>query len=242
MHGAFARSVRKVKAVRKQTLLVIDDQKDFRELVQRTLEREGYDCILAADGVSGLRIAEQHRPDLVILDLSMPDLDGLEVRRCLRDDPAPPGASHPHAVGTGERAGARSRPGNRGGRLSGQALCRRGAGGAGEGNSLRQLADGRPGGDSRGNLEIDLRGHTAAVGGKPIALTAAQFRILEFIALHPGRAFSRDEIIESCLRDDIDVTERTVDAHIVGIRKALGHAVRHIETVRTIGYKFVLDC
>jgi DNA-binding response OmpR family regulator len=87
-----------------------------------------------------------------------------------------------------------------------------------------------------GDLVIDLQGHRVSYAGKDIELTATEFRILELLASHKGRAFSRDEIIESALHSEEAVTERTVDAHIVGIRKALGPAADYIETVRSVGY------
>jgi DNA-binding response OmpR family regulator len=90
-----------------------------------------------------------------------------------------------------------------------------------------------------GDLTVDLHAHHAALGGKPIPLTAAEFRILAFLALHPGRAFSRDEIIEAALQSDAAVTERTVDAHMVGIRKALGDAAEYVQTVRSVGYRML---
>ena len=89
-----------------------------------------------------------------------------------------------------------------------------------------------------GELVIDLDGHVVAYRGEKVVLTAAEFRILEFLASHPGRAFSRDEIIESAIESKAAVTERTVDAHIAGIRKALGAVAGYIETVRSIGYRF----
>ena len=88
-----------------------------------------------------------------------------------------------------------------------------------------------------GDLVIDLHGHQVTNQGKPVTLTAAEFRILELLASHPGFAFSRDEIIEASPRNDA-ITSRTVDAHIVGIRKALGPAAMQIETVRSVGYRF----
>jgi DNA-binding response OmpR family regulator len=225
-----------------QTILVIDDQKDFRELVRRTLQHEGFDVIVACDGESGLKIAQAHRPDLLVLDLTLPDLDGLEVCRRLRENPR---HQHLPILVTSARASAPERilglktgaddylikpfvPEELVARIN--AILRR----------AQSPAD-LPAIIRAGQLVIDLHGHTVSYANKPIVLTGAQFRILEFLATHAGRAFSRDEIIESSLRDDIEVTERTVDAHIVGIRKALGPAERYIQTVRTVGYKFLCE-
>jgi DNA-binding response OmpR family regulator len=89
-----------------------------------------------------------------------------------------------------------------------------------------------------GNLCVDLHARKVTCSDKTVTLTAAQFRILEALALHAGRVLTRDQIIEAALREDTDVTERTVDAHIAGIRKALGTAADRIETVRSFGYMF----
>ncbi|HWE02254.1 MAG TPA: response regulator transcription factor [Tepidisphaeraceae bacterium] len=227
--------------MRKQTILVVDDQKDFRELVRRALEQRGFDVILACDGASGLRIAEEHHPDLLVLDLTLPDMDGLEVCKRLRENPRhrhlpilvmSARASAPERV-LGLQTGADDYlikpfvPEELVARVD--AILR------------RALAPAEiPAVISAGDLEIDLHGHTVVYAKKPIRLTAAEFRILEFLAAHQGRAFSRDEIIESCLSDE-DVIARSVDTHIVGIRKALGAAARYLQTVRTIGYKFSID-
>jgi two-component system alkaline phosphatase synthesis response regulator PhoP len=222
-----------------KTILVIDDQRDFRDLVRRSLEPAGFDVILASDGVSGLKIAGQHHPDLVVLDLTMAGMDGLDVCRRLREDPRrqqlpililSARASVAERI-AGLKTGADDylvkpfSPGELIARV--EALLRRAS-----------LPANAPAVIVADDLLIDLHGHTIAYGGEPIELTGAQFRILEFLAVHRGRAFSRDEIISACLRDDMDVTERTVDAHIVGIRRALGKAAKFVETVRTVGYKF----
>jgi DNA-binding response OmpR family regulator len=227
--------------MKKQTILVVDDQKDFRELVRRALERQGFDVILASDGTSGLRIAEGHNPDLLVLDLTLPDMDGLEVCRRLREHPRhrhlpilvmSARASAPERV-LGLETGADDYlikpfvPEELVARV--HAILRR-----------AQAPADIPAAIHAGDLEIDLRGHTVTYARKAIRLTAFEFRILEFLAVHQGRAFSRDEIIASCLNDE-DVVERSVDAHIVGIRKALGPAASYLQTVRTIGYKFSTD-
>jgi DNA-binding response OmpR family regulator len=227
--------------MRTQTILVVDDQKDFRELVRRALQQQGFDVIVASDGASGLRIAEQHNPDLIVLDLTLPDMDGLEICKRLRENPR---HRHLPILVMSARASAPERilgldtgaddylikpfvPEELVARVN--AILRRAQAPADTPAVLRA-----------GEFEMDLHGHTASYAGKPIHLTAAEFRILEFLAAHPGRAFSRDEIIEACLSDE-DVIERSVDTHIVGIRRALGPAAAYLQTVRTIGYKFSAD-
>jgi len=225
--------------MRKQTILVVDDQKDFAQLVERTLQQEGYDVILAADGTTGLRIAREHNPDLVVLDLTMPDIDGLEVCKALRSQPRH--ARLPILV-LSARASAADRilglelgaddylikpfvPRELAARV--QAILRRS-----DSQMIRHAII------NAGELVIDLDAHHVAYRGEKILLTAAEFRILELLASNPGKVFSRDEIIESALESKDAVTERTVDAHIVGIRKALKLAADHVETVRSIGYRF----
>jgi DNA-binding response OmpR family regulator len=225
--------------MRKQTILVVDDQKDFAQLVERTLHQEGYDVILAADGTTGLRIAREHNPDLVVLDLTMPDIDGLEVCKALRSQPRH--ARLPILV-LSARASAADRilglelgaddyhikpfvPRELAARV--QAILRRS-----DSQMIRHAII------NAGELVIDLDAHHVAYRGDKILLTAAEFRILELLASNPGKVFSRDEIIESALESKAAVTERTVDAHIAGIRKALKLAADHIETVRSIGYRF----
>jgi DNA-binding response OmpR family regulator len=221
------------------TILVIDDHKELAELVQRSLSQQGFDVILAHDGPTGLRIAREHQPDLVVLDLTMPGMDGLEVCRELRQDPR--GRKVPVIV-LSARAGEEDRvigleqgaddylikpfsPRELLARV--KAALRRSAM-TQEGNAVIQSGD----------LTIDLQGHEATYGGKRLALLPSEFRILELLASRPGRTFTRDEIIDAALRQEEAVTERTVDVHITRLRKKLGAAADRIETVRTVGYKF----
>ena len=221
------------------TILVVDDQKAFADLVRRTLEQEGFDVILAPDGKSGLNIVRSHTPDLVVLDLSMPDIDGLDVCRELRRDAR---FARLPILMLSARAAADDRvagleigaddylikpflPRELVARV--KAILRRTSTAPPDEAVIR-----------RGDLAVDLHAHEAFVAGKSAPLTAAEFRILAFLAARAGRAFSRDEVIEGALHSDAAVTERTVDAHVVGIRKALGPAADLVETVRGVGYRF----
>ena len=227
--------------MKRQTILVIEDQKDFRELVGRALERQDFDVILAADGMSGLKIAMQHSPDLVVLDLTLPDIDGLEVCKRLRENPRyqrlpilvmSARGSTPQRV-LGLDTGADDylvKP------FHAEELIARV-------NSILRRAQMPVEGITvirAGDLEIDLRSRRVSCKGNPVRLTPAEYRILEFLAVHQGQAFSRDQIIEACLSDEHEgqVIPRAVDTHIVGIRNSLGQAAGHIQTVRTIGYMF----
>jgi len=220
-----------------QTILVIDDEKELARLVVRALEQEGFNVIYAENGKTGLNIAREHHPDLVVLDLTMPDIDGLEVCKALRGEPR--SARLPILVLSARASAADRVVGLEVGAddylikpfVSPELVARVKA-------ILRRsdMQSAQPSMIQSGDLVIDLPGHRVLFQGKKVELTATEFRILELLATHKGRAFSRDEIIEAALRSEEAVTERTVDAHIVGIRKALGPAGEYIQTVRSVGY------
>ena len=225
--------------MKKGTILVIDDEKDLIELVRYNLEKEGFDVIAATDGQSGLEVVKRHRPDLVMLDLMMPGLDGLQVCQQLRSDPRngrlpvimlTAKATEPDRI-VGLELGADdyiTKP------FSPREVVAR---------VKAVLRRTTPQQDQRqvirnGDLTIDLSGHEVTYRGQRVALTATEFRILEFLAARPGRVFSRDEIIDAALGNETAVFDRTVDVHITAIRKKLGPGADQIETVRGFGYKF----
>jgi DNA-binding response OmpR family regulator len=221
-----------------RTILVVEDEKELSTLIRRCLEQEQFDVIVAGDGIAGLRIARQHRPDLVVLDINMPGLDGLQVCRQLRSEPRH--AQLPILILSARASGADRVRGLELGAddylvkpfLPRELVARVNA-------ILRRAGDriDKPAVISRGELVIDLHAYQVTNHGQKVPVTAAEFRILELLATQPGRVFSRDEIIE-CAAHDEAVTSRSVDAHIVGIRKALGRAADCIETVRSVGYRF----
>jgi DNA-binding response OmpR family regulator len=221
------------------TILVIDDEKDIQELVRYNLEKEGYDVIVARDGSSGLDIALRHRPDLIVLDLMMPGMDGLEVCRRLRSDDR--GRRVPLLMLTakatetdrvvGLEFGADDyvtkpfSPRELVARV--KAILRRSQAQADPVELIR-----------RGDLVIDVACHQVKYTGQEIDLTATEFRILQFLASKPGRVLKRDEIIDAALERDSDVFDRTIDVHITAIRRKLGKGGDMIETVRGFGYRF----
>jgi DNA-binding response OmpR family regulator len=223
----------------KGTILVIDDEKDLIELVRYNLEKEGYDIIAAGDGPSGMEVIRKHRPDLVVLDLMMPGMDGLAVCQQLRSD-ARVGrvpiimltakATEADRI-VGLELGADDyitkpfSPREVVARV--KAVLRRSSSQAAIPEIIRS-----------GELVIDLNGHEVSFRGQRIGLTATEFRILEFLAGRPGRVFSRDEIIDAALGNDAAVFDRTIDVHMTAIRRKLGPGGDRIETVRGFGYKF----
>ncbi len=221
------------------TVLVIDDEKDLQELVRYNLEKEGFDVIMARDGTSGLEIALRHRPDLIVLDLMMPGMDGLEVCRRLRSDDR--GKRVPLLMLTAKATEADRVVGLELGaddyvtkpfsprelvaRI--KAILRRASSQPEAAETIR-----------RGDLLIDVSAHLVKYAGREIQLTATEFRILQFMATRPGRVLKRDEIIESALDRDSDIFDRTIDVHITAIRRKLGKGGELIETVRGFGYRF----
>jgi two-component system alkaline phosphatase synthesis response regulator PhoP len=223
----------------KGRILVIDDEKDLIELVRYNLEQEGFQVKGALDGESGLRDAIRDMPDLILVDLMLPGIDGLEVCRSLRTNNHT--ASIPIIMLT-----AKSTESDR---IVGLEL------GADDyvtkPFSPRELAarvkavlrrTSTPRSQSkviqRGDLSIDLTRREVNMNGAPIEITATEFRLLQFFAEHPGRVFSRSELIDAALGREVSVIDRTIDVHITGLRKKLGHCSDRIETVRGFGYRF----
>jgi len=225
--------------MKKATILVIDDEKDLIELVRYNLEKDGFDVIAATDGQSGLDVVKKHRPDLVVLDLMMPGVDGLQICKQLRADPRT--GRIPVIMLTAKATEADRIVGLELGAddyitkpfsprevvARVKAVLRRSAPATEQRQEIRV-----------GDLNIDLGGHEVSFKGQRIALTATEFRILEFLAARPGRVFSRDEIIDAALGNETAVFDRTVDVHITAIRRKLGPGAEYIETVRGFGYKF----
>ena len=223
----------------RKTILAIDDEKDLIELVRYNLEKEGFQVKGAFDGETGLTMAIQELPDVVLVDLMLPGMDGLEVCRRLRSDARTAGiplimltakaAESDRIVGL--ELGADDyvtkpfSPRELTARV--RALLRRTGGHAEPSAILR-----------RGDLLIDLERRVVACGGKAVELTATEFRLLHFLAARPGRVFSRSELIDNVLGRDIEVLDRTMDVHVMSLRRKLGRFGNMIETVRGFGYKF----
>ncbi len=223
----------------KGTVLVIDDEKDLIELVRYNLEKEGFQVIAALDGEVGLATAMREIPDVVLVDLMLPGIDGLEVCGRLRADQRTAGiplimltakASESDRV-VGLELGADdyvTKP------FSPRELAARVKA------VLRRTTSQKPVSEilRRGSLTIDLARHEVACDDEFVTLTATEFRLLQFLAGRPGRVFSRAEIIDGALGRDVAVLDRTVDVHVMSLRRKLGTCGEWIETVRGFGYKF----
>jgi DNA-binding response OmpR family regulator len=220
-------------------VLVVDDDVKTVELVKLYLKRDGYRVLTAYDGNDALQIARESRPDLIVLDLMLPGMDGLEVCRILRDESEVPiimltalttdddrlkgldlGADDyvtkpfsPRELAARVRAVLRRLPGERG-----------------------------PDRIEHGALSVDFLKHEAFLEGKPLNLTPIEFKLLGALVKEPGRVFSRAQIIEKALGHDFDSFDRTIDVHILKLRRKLEpnpHHPRYIKTIYGAGYKLL---
>ncbi len=223
----------------KATILVVDDEEDIRELVALNLDREGYTVLTCETGEQALALARAKEPDLVLLDLMLPGIDGLEVCKRLKADPARRRVPVVMLTAKGEESdivaglelGADdyvTKP------FSGKVLVAR---------VRRLLRKATEMGDDKAlvkvhGLVIDPSRHEAAMNGKPVSLTLTEFNILHTLARRPGLVFTRYQIVDAIHGDDYLVTDRAVDVQIVALRRKLGACGKLIETVRGVGYKF----
>lgn len=225
-------------------ILVIEDEPDILELVEYNLRREGYEVRTASDGEAGLQQARRDVPHLILLDLMLPNIDGLEVCRKLREDSATRAIPIVMVSARGEESdvvlglelGAEdyvTKP------FSPRVLIARVR--AVLRRSTRTAEQERAQRIERGPLRIDATKHQATIGEDEIELTATEFRLLFFLASHPGRVFTRDHLVSRVVGDMAIVTPRNIDVHVRSIRKKLGDHRELIETVRGVGYRFRED-
>jgi DNA-binding response OmpR family regulator len=224
----------------KPKILVIDDEPDAVELVEFNLKQAGFDVATAADGAEAIRKARSALPQLVVLDLMLPEIDGLEVCKLLRRDPAT--AAIPILMLTakasevdrilGLELGADdyvTKP------FSPRELVLR----------IKKILDrGKPAEAKRehfafGELELDLPRHLVTVRRKRLELTPTEFKLLALLAERAGRVQSRDQLLKDVWEYDAAIDTRTVDTHMRRLREKLGPAAKHLDTVRGVGYRFV---
>lgn len=223
-----------------EKVLVIDDDVKTVELVKLYLDRDGYQVLTAHNGLEALRVAREGYPDLIVLDLMLPDIDGLEICRTLRRESAVPiimltarttdqdkligldlGADDyvtkpfsPKELVARVRAVLRRLPGERG-----------------------------PEEIKTGKLSMNFGTHEAWFAGRSLNLTSVEFKLLGIFAKEPGRVFSRTSLIEEALGYDFEGFDRTIDVHILNLRRKLEpdpNHPRYIKTVYGVGYKFMV--
>lgn len=228
-------------AVSRRKIVVIEDEPDIREVIDYNLSREGFTVIPVGRGDEGVRRVVEEAPDLVLLDLLLPGLDGIEVCRRIKMDPvtrdipiimvSAKGEESDIVLGLGmgaddyvtkpfspkellARVGAVLRRGSR----------------TTEGDEKRRLV--------HDGIVIDPMRHEVRVDGEPVPFTATEFRLLQRLASHPGRVFTRDQLISRVIGGGAVVTDRNIDVHVRSIRQKLGEYRYLIVTVRGVGYRF----
>ena len=220
-------------------VLIIEDQRDLTDVLSYNLQREGYEVVVAREGREGLRKAQTLLPSLLILDLMLPGVDGLDICRELRASPQT--SNIPilmltakteetdqivgFAVGADDYV---TKP------FSVKVLLQRVKA------LLRRTESSETAADvvELAGIRVDKRSHQVSQHGQPLPLTLTEFRLLEALMKQPGRAFTRHDLMEAAIGDAI-VLERTIDVHIKSLRRKLGAAgQQQIETVRGVGYRF----
>jgi two-component system, OmpR family, phosphate regulon response regulator PhoB len=223
----------------KTKVLVIEDDRALAEVLSYNLKAAGYDVLVATDGQDGLLRAQTKSPDIVVLDLMLPVVDGLDVCRRLRADQATrellilmlTAKDEESDELVGFSLGADdyvTKP------FSVKVLLERI-------KALRRRRTAEGVTDevtSKQGVTVDRRRHQAVAEGKPLELTRSEFRLLDTRIRQPGRVFDRSELIDAALGEDTMVMERTIDVHIRALRRKLGDRADVIETVRGVGYRF----
>lgn len=226
-------------------ILMVDDEKDIVDLVAYNLEKEGYETLKALDGEKALQLVRTKTPDLVVLDLMLPGIQGLEVCKRIRKDPET--ASIPIIMLTAKGAEIDKIVGLELGaddyitkpfsvkellaRI--KAVLRR--------SEARRAAGQAEVFEFKG-LHINFKSYEVTVDGKRVDLSPTEFRLLKFLSRNPGRVYSREQILDRVWGDEAFVEPRTVDVHIRRLRSRIEHdesSPDYIVTVRGAGYKFM---
>jgi DNA-binding response OmpR family regulator len=224
----------------KETILLIEDEKNITELVKYNLEQEGFRVLTASKGNAGLEMAVKQLPALLVLDLMLPELSGLEICKALRQNPktktlpiimlTAKGTESDKVVGL--ELGADDymtkpfSPRELTARI--KALLRR--------SQEKLQADIL----KTGTIELDLTRHELRVKGKPVEVTAKEFALLEALMTSKGRVLSREAILEKVwgYENSVNIETRTVDMHITQVRKKIGKEAERIVTIKSVGYRF----
>ncbi len=224
----------------KSRILVVDDEPEAVELVEFNLKQSGYAVITAADGAEALKKARSQTPDLIVLDVMLPEMDGFEICKALRLDPST--AKIPILMLTAKAAeidrvlglelGANdylTKP------FSPRELLLRIKNILSRGETAEKPREQLRFGD----LLIDVPRHIASWKGRTVELTATEFKLLTMLAQRAGRVQSRDHLLRDVWEYDSLIDTRTVDTHMRRLREKLGPASKHLDTVRGVGYRFV---
>lgn len=223
------------------SILIIEDERDIVEALEYNLKNEGFETHKAYDGIQGLKLARTSSPNLILLDIMLPGIDGIEICKTLKKEPktenipvimlTAKGGETNKVVGL--EVGADdyiTKPfGMRELMARIKAILKR----YGKKEKAAKTILHFPG------LEIDIEKHVVLAHGKTITLTAKEFYLLLYLAENKEKVLNRDQLLEKVWGIDMEIETRTVDVHIRRIRKKLREAGKHIKTLRGVGYKFV---
>ena len=224
----------------KEKLLIVEDDTDIRDLIKHSMLKEGYEVTTTTQGEEGLHLAQQGKFDLVLLDLMLPGMDGLEVCRRIRSDTnlrktgilIITAKDDEVDVVTGLELGADDylvKPFSVRVLLARvRALLRR---------MRESISDTEEKLINIGPLRIDHARHQVSIDERAVDLTLAEFRILQTLARRPGRVLTRNQLLDLALGQDHFVLDRTIDVHVSALRRKLGDAGQWVETVRGVGYR-----
>lgn len=225
--------------MQKGTICVIEDEEDIQNILEIQLTREGYTPVIADNGEEGLELAREKIPQLILLDLMLPGMDGFDVCRALRQDKSTRDVPIIMLTARGEEAdiitgleiGADdyiTKPFSPRVVVSRiKSVLRRGSRNPGTPEGMIEY----------GPIRIDQPRHIVTLDEKPLDLTATEFKLLAFLCSRPGWVFTRQQIVDNVRGEDYAVTERSVDVQVVGLRKKLADQAEYIETVRGVGYR-----
>jgi DNA-binding response OmpR family regulator len=223
----------------RQRVLIVEDEEDILNLLRFNLQKSGFDVITSGDGREAMELARRHAPDLVLLDIMLPGLDGFEVCRELKSDPKTRLTPVIMLTARGEEVdrivglelGADDyvvKPFSpRELTLRVKAVLRRGDAGETGGSPWQ-----------RDGMKVDFERHIAEVNGRDVALTATEFKLLTEIIQARGKVLTRDSLLSRVWGYEFDGYARTVDTHVRRLRQKLGPYANFVETVRGVGYRF----
>jgi len=223
----------------REKILVVDDEEDILQLVEYNLAKNGYNVTSVTTGEEALKQAKELKPDVIVLDLMLPGVDGLEVCKILKNDSNTADIPILMLTAKGEEtdvvAGLEigaddyiTKPFSPRILIARvKAVLRRHAVGDVDQSEVLNIH----------GIEINPGRHEVRVNGSPVDLTFTEFQVLHFLSRRPGWVFTRNQIIEAVRGEDYPVTDRSVDVQIVGLRKKMGALGQYIETVRGVGYR-----
>jgi len=225
----------------KQKILIVDDEPDILELVEYNLKKEGYQVYVASNGQDGISVARKVHPDLIILDIMMPKMDGIEACRLMRSIPEFKNTfmvfltarSEEYSEIAGFNVGADDyiakpiKPRALVSRIN--AILRRNA-------SSDEVSENKV---EIGDLVIDREAYLVFQNGNKVVLAKKEFELLYLLASKPGKVYTRESILKNIWEDSVVVTNRTIDVHIRKLREKLGE--NYVSTVKGVGYKFELS-